>query len=145
MGSDSDSSRSWRSGKVLTEFAVPELYLTSRPPDPGTDDGRSARSAAKRGVRDHHRRSGAAAHLAGVIASADPAPGDRHPHRRHIAQGDDALLATVQMPGGIPVATMAIGKRGKDAALFAVRISALDDAGALQKKLQHISTGWPAR
>ena len=51
-------------------------------------------------------------------------------------QGLDALLATVQMPGGIPVATMAIGKAGaKNAALFAVRILALEDVN-LQKKLQ---------
>ena len=136
MGSDSDLPVMEEAVKVLAEFAVPhELYLTSahRTPDRTTT---FARSAAKRGVRIIIVGAGAAAHLAGVIASQTLLPVIGIPIDATSLKGMDALLATVQMPGGIPVATMAIGKAGaKNAALFAVRILALDDAG-LQKKLQ---------
>jgi 5-(carboxyamino)imidazole ribonucleotide mutase len=136
MGSDSDLPIMEEAVKVLTEFAVPhELYLTSahRTPERTTT---FARSAAKRGVRIIIVGAGAAAHLAGVIASQTLLPVIGIPIDATSLKGMDALLATVQMPGGIPVATMAIGKAGaKNAALFAVRILALDDAG-LQKKLQ---------
>ncbi len=136
MGSDSDLPVMEEAVKILTEFAVPhELYLTSahRTPERTTA---FARSAAKRGVRIIIVGAGAAAHLAGVIASQTLLPVIGIPIDATSLKGMDALLATVQMPGGIPVATMAIGKAGaKNAALFAVRILALDDAG-LQKKLQ---------
>ena len=136
MGSDSDLPVMEEAVKVLTEFAVPhELYLTSahRTPERTTA---FARSAAKRGVRIIIVGAGAAAHLAGVIASQTLLPVIGVPIDATSLKGMDALLATVQMPGGIPVATMAIGKAGaKNAALFAVRILALEDAG-LQKKLQ---------
>ena len=136
MGSDSDLPVMEEAVKVLTEFAVPhELYLTSahRTPERTTA---FARSAAKRGVRIIIVGAGAAAHLAGVIASQTLLPVVGVPIDATSLKGMDALLATVQMPGGIPVATMAIGKAGaKNAALFAVRILALEDAG-LQKKLQ---------
>ena len=136
MGSDSDLPVMEEAVKVLAEFAVPhELYLTSahRTPERTTT---FARSAAKRGVRIIIVGAGAAAHLAGVIASQTLLPVIGIPIDATSLKGMDALLATVQMPGGIPVATMAIGKAGaKNAALFAVRILALDDAG-LQKKLQ---------
>jgi phosphoribosylaminoimidazole carboxylase PurE protein len=136
MGSDSDLPVMEEAVKVLTEFGIPhELYLTSahRTPERTTT---FARSAAKRGVRIIIVGAGAAAHLAGVIASQTLLPVIGIPIDATSLKGMDALLATVQMPGGIPVATMAIGKAGaKNAALFAVRILALDDA-VLQKKLQ---------
>ena len=136
MGSDSDLPVMEEAVKVLTEFAVPhELYLTSahRTPERTTA---FARSAAKRGVRIVIVGAGAAAHLAGVIASQTLLPVIGVPIDATSLKGMDALLATVQMPGGIPVATMAIGKAGaKNAALFAVRILALEDT-VLQKKLQ---------
>ncbi len=136
MGSDSDLPVMEEAVKVLTEFAVPhELYLTSahRTPERTTA---FARSAAKRGVRIIIVGAGAAAHLAGVIAAQTLLPVVGVPIDATSLKGMDALLATVQMPGGIPVATMAIGKAGaKNAALFAVRILALEDA-SLQKKLQ---------
>lgn len=136
MGSDSDLPVMEEAVKVLTEFAVPhELYLTSahRTPERTTA---FARSAGKRGVRIIIVGAGAAAHLAGVIASQTLLPVVGVPIDATSLKGMDALLATVQMPGGIPVATMAIGKAGaKNAALFAVRILALEDA-SLQKKLQ---------
>ncbi|MHB8769405.1 MAG: 5-(carboxyamino)imidazole ribonucleotide mutase [Syntrophales bacterium] len=136
MGSDSDLPVMEEAVKVLTEFGVPhELYLTSahRTPERTTA---FARSAAKRGVRIIIVGAGAAAHLAGVIASQTLLPVIGVPIDATSLKGMDALLATVQMPGGIPVATMAIGKAGaKNAALFAVRILA-QDSPDLQKKLQ---------
>ena len=136
MGSDSDLPVMEEAAKVLMEFGIPhELYLTSahRTPERTTA---FARSAAKRGVKIIIVGAGAAAHLAGVIASQTPLPVIGVPIDATSLQGLDALLATVQMPGGIPVATMAIGKPGaKNAALFAVRTLALDDEG-LQEKLQ---------
>ena len=136
MGSDSDLPVMEEAVKVLAEFAIPhELFLTSahRTPERTTA---FARGAAKRGVKIIIVGAGAAAHLAGVIASQTLLPVIGVPIDATSLQGLDALLATVQMPGGIPVATMAIGKAGaKNAALFAVRILALEDAD-LQKKLQ---------
>jgi len=136
MGSDSDLPVMEEAVKVLAEFAIPhELFLTSahRTPERTTA---FARGAAKRGVKIIIVGAGAAAHLAGVIASQTLLPVIGVPIDATSLQGLDALLATVQMPGGIPVATMAIGKAGaKNAALFAVRALALEDAD-LQKKLQ---------
>jgi 5-(carboxyamino)imidazole ribonucleotide mutase len=136
MGSDSDLPVMEEAVKILEEFAIPyELFLTSahRTPERTTA---FARGAAKRGVKIIIVGAGAAAHLAGVIASQSMLPVIGVPIDATSLQGLDALLATVQMPGGIPVATMAIGKAGaKNAALFAVRILTLEDPG-LQKKLQ---------
>jgi 5-(carboxyamino)imidazole ribonucleotide mutase len=136
MGSDSDLPVMEEAVKVLEAFAIPhELYLTSahRTPERTTQ---FALGAAKRGVRVIIVGAGAAAHLAGVIASQTLLPVIGVPIDATSLQGLDALLATVQMPGGIPVATMAIGKAGaKNAALFTVRILAMEDADLL-KKLQ---------
>jgi len=136
MGSDSDLPVMEESVKTLAEFAIPhELFLTSahRTPERTTA---FARGAAKRGVKIIIVGAGAAAHLAGVIASQTALPVIGVPIDATSLRGLDALLATVQMPGGIPVATMAIGKAGaRNAALFAVRILALEDT-VLQKKLQ---------
>jgi 5-(carboxyamino)imidazole ribonucleotide mutase len=136
MGSDSDLPVMEEAVKVLAEFAIPhELYLTSAHRTPERTAA-FARLAAKRGVRIIIVGAGAAAHLAGVIAAQTLLPVIGVPIDATSLRGMDALLATVQMPGGIPVATMAIGKAGaKNAALFAVRLLALEDAG-LRKKLQ---------
>jgi len=135
MGSDSDLSIMEEAVKVLADFEIPhELFLTSahRTPERTTA---FARGAAKRGVRVIIVGAGAAAHLAGVIAAQTALPVIGVPIDATSLQGLDALLATVQMPGGIPVATMAIGKAGAmNAALFAVRILAAENAD-LQKKL----------
>ena len=136
MGSDSDLSVMEETVKVLEAFAIPhEIYLTSAHRTPERT-AQFARGAAKRGVRVIIVGAGAAAHLAGVIASQTLLPVIGVPIDATSLQGLDSLFATVQMPGGIPVATMAIGKAGaKNAALFAVRILALEDADLL-KKLQ---------
>lgn len=136
MGSDSDLPVMEEAAKVLESFAIPyELYLTSAHRTPERTS-QFCRGAAKRGVRVIIVGAGAAAHLAGVIASQTLLPVIGVPIDATSLKGLDALLATVQMPGGIPVATMAIGKAGaKNAALLAVRILALEDADLL-KKLQ---------
>ena len=128
MGSDSDLSVMTEATKVLEEFGIPhELFLTSahRTPERTT---KFAGGAAKRGVKIIIVGAGAAAHLAGVIASQTQLPVIGVPIDATAVHGLDALLSTVQMPGGIPVATMAIGLAGaKNAALYAVRILALED------------------
>ncbi|MBN2437156.1 MAG: 5-(carboxyamino)imidazole ribonucleotide mutase [Deltaproteobacteria bacterium] len=136
IGSDSDLPIMEEAVKVLESFAIPhELYLTSAHRTPERTE-RFARGAAERGVKVLIVGAGAAAHLAGVIASQTLLPVIGVPIDATSLKGMDALLATVQMPGGIPVATMAIGKAGaKNAALFAARILALED-GALLEKLQ---------
>ena len=136
MGSDSDLPVMEESVKVLQEFAVPhELFLTSAHRTPERTAA-FARGAASRGIRIIVVGAGAAAHLAGVIASQTLLPVIGVPIDATSLQGLDALLSTVQMPAGIPVATMAIGKAGaKNAALLAIRILAAEDK-ALAKKLE---------
>jgi 5-(carboxyamino)imidazole ribonucleotide mutase len=94
-----------------------------------------AENAARNGVKAIIAGAGAAAHLAGVIAAHTTLPVIGVPIDSSPLNGMDALLATVQMPGGIPVATMAVGKAGaKNAGIFAVQILALGDS-ALRAKL----------
>lgn len=128
MGSDSDLPVMTEAAKILEEFHIGhELVLTSAHRSPARTT-KFATSAADRGVKVIIVGAGAAAHLAGVIASQTTVPVIGVPIDATSLHGLDALLATVQMPGGIPVATMAIGKAGaKNAALFAVRMLALDD------------------
>ena len=128
MGSDSDLPIMTETTKVLEEFGIDfELILTSahRTPQRTT---KFAASAVGRGIKVIVVGAGAAAHLAGVIASQTTLPVIGIPINATALNGLDALLSTVQMPGGIPVATMAIGTAGaKNAALFAARILALED------------------
>ncbi|HPC08344.1 MAG TPA: 5-(carboxyamino)imidazole ribonucleotide mutase [Smithella sp.] len=136
MGSDSDLPVMTEAAKVLEEFGIAhELILTSAHRTP-LRTTQFASAAAGRGIKVIIVGAGAAAHLAGVIASQTPLPVIGVPIDATALNGLDALLSTVQMPGGIPVATMAIGKAGaKNAALFAVRMLALDDK-TLEKKLR---------
>ena len=135
MGSDSDLPIMQEAIDMLDTFGIPnELFLTSahRAPERTAD---YARTAAERGIKIIIAGAGAAAHLAGVIASNTTLPVIGVPIDATSLKGLDALLATVQMPGGIPVATMALGKAGaKNAALLSVRILALQDS-AMDKKL----------
>ena len=136
MGSDSDFPIMSETIKVLEDFGVPhEVFLTSahRSPERTTS---FAKGAAKRGVKVIIVGAGAAAHLAGVIASQSLLPVIGIPIDATALGGIDALLSIAQMPGGVPVATMAVGKAGaKNAALLAVRILAVEDDD-LRKKLQ---------
>jgi len=139
MGSDSDYPVMEEAVKILKNFSVThEVFLTSahRTPDRTSD---FARHAAERNVRVIIVGAGAAAHLAGVIASQTTLPVIGVPIDATALNGLDALLSTVQMPGGIPVATMAIGKAGaKNAALLAIRILSLTDPELHQKLLAYI-------
>ena len=128
MGSDSDLPIMTETTKVLEEFGIGyELILTSAHRTP-LRTTKFAASAAGRGIKIIIVGAGAAAHLAGVIASQTILPVIGIPIDATSLHGLDALLSTVQMPGGVPVAAMAIGKAGaKNAALFAACILAIED------------------
>ncbi|EAT14907.1 5-(carboxyamino)imidazole ribonucleotide mutase [Desulfuromonas acetoxidans] len=134
MGSDSDYDVMVEAAKVLKSFDVPfEMIVSSahRSPERTAD---YASTAMSRGVKALIVGAGAAAHLAGVVASETTLPIIGVPIDSSALKGLDALLATVQMPGGIPVATMAIGKAGaKNAGIFAVQLLALSDSDLAEK------------
>jgi phosphoribosylaminoimidazole carboxylase PurE protein len=126
MGSDSDLPVIEDALSVLEEFDVPfEVRILSahRSPD---ETSAYARGCMQRGLQVLIAAAGWAAHLAGVLAAETTLPVIGIPVASSPLQGLDSLLSTVQMPPGIPVATMAIGKGGaRNAALFAVQILAL--------------------
>ena len=126
MGSDSDLPVMEEAQRILDQFNVTyEVTLSSahRSPDRTI---RYAKSAEERGLEVIIVGAGAAAHLAGVIASETILPVIGIPIDSSPLKGMDSLLSTVQMPGGIPVATMAIGRAGaRNAAILAVQILAL--------------------
>ncbi|TPV92363.1 MAG: 5-(carboxyamino)imidazole ribonucleotide mutase [Myxococcales bacterium FL481] len=95
-----------------------------------------AETAEARGIKVLICAAGGAAHLAGVIAAHTHLPVLGVPMKGWAVEGMDALLSTVQMPAGIPVASLAIGKAGaKNAALFAVSILALEDSAMRERYL----------
>ena len=126
MGSDSDLTTMQEAAKILTDFGVPfEMRISSAHRSPQRT-AQLAREACGRGVQLIIAAAGMAAHLAGVIAAETTLPVIGVPMGGGPLSGMDALYATVQMPGGIPVATMAIGRAGaKNAGLFAVQILSL--------------------
>ncbi len=126
MGSDSDWPTMEAAYQVCRDFAVPcEVLVVSahRTPD---DMARYAKSAHKRGLRVIIAGAGGAAHLPGMIASHTPLPVIGVPVESKSLKGLDSLLSIVQMPGGIPVATVAIGG-AKNAGLLAVAILGAGD------------------
>src|SRR6266481_4644179 len=138
MGSDSDLEIMREAGKALDEFGIAyEIDVTSahRSPDRTAE---FARQAAGRGVRVIIAGAGGAAHLAGVIAAHTTLPVIGVPIPSTSLQGMDSLLATVQMPAGIPVATVAIGKPGAtNAGILAAQMIALGDASMAKKLEEH--------
>ena len=130
MGSDSDFHIMKEAVIMLKRFRVPcDVFVTSAHRTPERTSA-YVKSARDNGIRAIIVGAGAAAHLAGVVASETTLPVIAVPIDATSLNGLDALLSTVQMPGGIPVATMAIGQAGaKNAALFAVEILALHDDG----------------
>jgi len=134
MGSDSDIQVMEASAKVLAEFGVPfEMRISSAHRSPQRTASLAA-EAAGRGVRVIIAGAGMAAHLAGVIAAETCLPVIGVPIGGGALNGLDALCSTVQMPGGVPVATMAIGSAGaRNAGIFAVQILALGDPGLTEK------------
>jgi phosphoribosylaminoimidazole carboxylase PurE protein len=136
MGSASDRSIMEEAGGVLKRFEVPyEMTVASahRSPERAKEYARSARA---RGLKVIIAGAGGAAHLAGAIAAETVLPVIGVPIDSSPLQGIDALLATVQMPAGVPVATMAVGKAGaRNAGLLAVQILALHHP-EMHKKLE---------
>ena len=136
MGSDSDLEIMREAGKALEEFGISyEMDVTSahRSPDRTAE---FAREAAGRGIRAIIAGAGGAAHLAGVIAAHTTLPVIGVPIPSTSLNGLDSLLATVQMPAGIPVATVAIGKPGAtNAGILAAQIVAAAD-GSVARKLE---------
>jgi phosphoribosylaminoimidazole carboxylase PurE protein len=136
MGSASDRSIMEEAGGVLGRFEVPyEMTVASahRSPERAKE---YARSAHARGLKVIIAGAGGAAHLAGSVAAETVLPVIGVPVDSSPLKGIDALLATVQMPAGVPVATMAVGKAGaRNAGLLAVQILALHHP-ELHKKLE---------
>ncbi len=135
MGSDSDLPIMQEAAKMLDEFKVGyEMTIASAHRSPDLTAA-FAKNASKKGYEVIIAGAGSAAHLAGVIASKTTLPIIGVPIDSSSLKGLDALLSTVQMPGGVPVASMAIGKAGaKNAAIFAVQILSLKYP-ELKKKL----------
>lgn len=136
MGSKSDWECMRQASDMLTRLDVPhECRVLSAHRTPN-DLLAYVADAEKRGVRVFIAGAGGAAHLAGAIAAQTTLPVLGVPMMSNALQGLDSLLSTVQMPKGIPVATLAIGDAGAaNAGLFAVAILALGNSG-LAKRLQ---------
>jgi phosphoribosylamine--glycine ligase len=142
MGSDSDLPVLEKAAEVLESFRVPYELMISSAHRSLRRTAEFARSAEARGMKVIIAGAGAAAHLAGVLAAETTLPVIAVPIDSSSLKGLDALLSMVQMPAGIPVATMAIGKAGaKNAAILAVQILALQDpalASALKEYKQRL-------
>ncbi len=138
MGSDSDLEVMREAGKALDGFGIPyEMDITSAHRSPARTS-KYAREAAGRGIKVIIAGAGGAAHLAGVIAAESTLPVIGVPMPSSSLQGLDALLATVQMPAGIPVATVAIGKAGAiNAGILAAQIVAVGDPEIAKKMAAH--------
>jgi 5-(carboxyamino)imidazole ribonucleotide mutase len=133
MGSDSDWPTMKGAAAACAEFGVPhEVQVISAHRTP-RDLERYASSAQQRGLRVIIAGAGGAAHLPGVTAAFTPLPVIGVPMESKALKGLDSLLSIVQMPSGIPVATVAIGG-ARNAGLLAVQILGVSDA-ALQKKV----------
>jgi 5-(carboxyamino)imidazole ribonucleotide mutase len=126
MGSDSDWPTMKLAAEVCAEFGVPyEAKVVSAHRTP-MDMAKYARTAHKRGLRVIIAGAGGAAHLPGMAASHTPLPVIGVPVESKALKGLDSLLSIVQMPTGVPVATVAIGN-GRNAGLLAVKILATSD------------------
>jgi 5-(carboxyamino)imidazole ribonucleotide mutase len=134
MGSDSDWPIMKTCAETLKSFGVPyeaKVLSAHRTPDQALD---YAATAQARGLKVLIGAAGGAAHLAGVLAAKTTLPVLAVPMPSKHLGGFDSLLAMVQMPGGIPVATFAIGEAGAtNAALFAIALLALSDPALAQK------------
>ena len=128
IGSDSDLTVMESTAKTLDELNIPYHMTVSSAHRTPERTLRLVKKAEKDSVQIIIAGAGAAAHLAGVIASHTTLPVIGVPIDSSPLEGIDALYSTVQMPPGIPVATMAVGKAGaKNAAIFAAQILALRD------------------
>jgi len=130
MGSDSDAPVMLEAVRALDEFGVPcevKVLSAHRTPQQSHEYSLTARD---RGLKVIIAGAGGAAHLAGVMAAGTTLPVLAVPLAATPLAGFDSLLASVQMPAGVPVATLAVGKAGaRNAGLLAVQILALSDPG----------------
>ncbi len=137
MGSKSDWETMRHADQTLTEFGVPhecKVMSAHRTPHDAADYAANAEAS---GLEIVIAAAGGAAHLAGVLAAHTTLPVLGVPMKSDALNGMDSLLATVQMPAGIPVGTLAIGKPGAiNAALFAIAILA-NSRPELREKLIH--------
>ena len=136
MGSESDLPVMEEAGKMLASFNIPfEMRVLSahRTPKAMQD---YAESAHKRGLKVIIAGAGGAAHLPGMIAASTPLPVIGVPVPTRHLKGMDSLLSIVQMPGGVPVATVAIGG-AKNAGLLAIQILACGDAKLRDKVIAY--------
>ena len=132
MGSDSDLQVAKKAADMLEEFGVPyevHVYSAHRTPDEAKD---FTVNAEANGFGAIIALAGMAAHLAGALAARTTLPVIGIPCKSSVLDGMDALLSTVQMPTGIPVATVAINGGG-NAALLAAQILALSDEALAQR------------
>src|SRR5712692_6089169 len=138
MGSESDLPTGKEACAVLQSFGVAfEAHVCSAHRSP-EDLVAYVRKAEQSGVRVFIAAAGGAAHLAGVVAAHTTRPVIGIPIQTNTLGGLDSLLSTVQMPVGVPVATMAIGPAGaRNAGLFAVQILALADSSLAAKLEEH--------
>ncbi|UCC65903.1 MAG: 5-(carboxyamino)imidazole ribonucleotide mutase [Deltaproteobacteria bacterium] len=138
MGSSSDLSIMEEAAAILRHFDIPyEMTVASahRSPEKTRE---YARSAQRRGLNIIIAGAGGAAHLAGFIASETVIPVIGVPIESTPLRGMDALLATVQMPSGVPVATMAVGRSGaKNAGILAMQILSLHRPDLTEKLLEY--------
>lgn len=136
MGSDSDLPTMKEAIDILNFFGVShEVKVVSAHRTPA-DMAEYATSAHERGLKVIIAGAGGAAHLPGMVAAYTPLPVIGVPVKSSALSGIDSLLSIVQMPNGVPVATVAIGK-AKNAGLLAVKILSIADETLLQRMIQY--------
>ncbi len=134
MGSDNDYGVMAEAAKVLKQFGIPFEMIVSSAHRTPERTATYVNNARDNGIKVLIAGAGAAAHLAGVVAAETTLPVIAVPIDATSLQGLDALLAMVQMPAGIPVATMAIGPAGaRNAGIFAAQILAAVDQDLISK------------
>ena len=137
MGSDSDFPVMEEASKVLDKFGIGHEVVVSSAHRSPERTRKYVLGASKRGIKILIAGAGGAAHLAGVVAAETTLPVIGVPIGSSALNGLDALLSTTQMPGGVSVAGMAIGKAGaKNAGVLAIQILALSDKNLHQKLLK---------
>ena len=138
MGSDSDLPVMEETGKVLEGFGIPYVMTVASAHRTPERTQKLVKDAEKSGVDVFIAGAGMAAHLPGVIASYTTLPVIGVPLDASPLNGMDALLSIVQMPPGIPVATVSIGKTGaKNAGILAAQIIAVKDKKVARKLIAH--------
>jgi 5-(carboxyamino)imidazole ribonucleotide mutase len=136
MGSSTDLPTMRQAAEILEDFEVPyEMRVVSAHRTP-EDMAAYGRSAHERGIRVIVAGAGGAAHLPGMVAAHSPLPVIGVPVQTNALNGMDSLMSIVQMPKGVPVATVAIGG-GRNAGLLAVQILGSSDAGLRERMLAY--------